>query len=126
MYIIRPNGTVETVVWKTYKDISAGVNEGSDDAFTSVPLPEGNACGYCVYVNDVGLLKGLDPNPWAEQVCEYHPLVGPAVIVSFEESQEDDLLGMIEEEARNKFLKRLNLAILAARTHAAGLNAPNN
>lgn len=109
MLIIHENGRCEEVAWKSYRSIVEGVNKpGCDDSFTSVPIPERDEAGYTVYANDVGLLIGLDPNPWAEVLCRYSPLVGPIVVLSFEESHEDDLIGSINPGVRAQFEKMLS------------------
>jgi hypothetical protein len=108
MLIIHPDGHCEETSYADYRSIGKGVNlPGGDDPFTMVPLPERDQAGYTVYANDVGLLIGMAPNPWAERLCMYDPLVGPIVVTSFEESKEDDLIGSIVPEVRKQFLVRL-------------------
>lgn len=112
MIIIHPNGKVEQRPYVSYRSIGEGVNlPGKDDPFTMVPVPERDACGYSVFANDVGLLIGLDPNPWAEKLCDYSPLVGPIVVTTFEEAKEEDLIGCIEADARASFIVRLEQVI---------------
>jgi hypothetical protein len=110
MLIIHTDGRFEEVPYKNYRSITAGVNRtGEDHPFCAAPVPEGDAAGYCVYVNDDGLMIDMDENEPVEQLCNYAPLVGPAVVVSFEESGEEDLIGYIKPGARKKFLARLEL-----------------
>lgn len=118
MIVIHPDGRVENVAYVDYKSIEKGVNpHGRDDPFTTVPIPERDAAGYTVFANDVGLLIGLDHNPWAEELCDYEPLVGPVVVASFEESKEDDLIGCIVPAKRKQFLQRLEDVCKASREH---------
>lgn len=108
MLIIHPDGRCEEAVYIDYKSICKGVNlPGQDEPFTSVPIPERDGAGYTVWANDVGLLIGLDPNPWAEDLCDYDNLAGPIVVSSFEEAKEEDLIGCIVPDKRQKFLQRL-------------------
>ena len=108
MRIIHPDGRCEYAPYVDYTSICKGVNmPGDDHPFTSVPIPERDAAGFTVWDNDMGLLIGLDPNPWAEDLCDYDNLVGPIVVTSFEESKEDELMGYIVPAVRERFLQRL-------------------
>jgi len=120
MIVIQPDGTITRPVYVDYTSIVKAVNPpGRDDPFTSVPLPGGTASGYTVWANDVGLLIGMDENPYAEDLCEYMPLVGPICITSFEESKEDELLGDIVREVRQQFEDKLNALLAKARAATA-------
>lgn len=108
MIIFHADGRVEERKYTDYKDIVAAVNvPGGDHAFTAVPLPEGVASGYVMYVNDDGLLINLLENGAAEYLAQYTPLVGPAAVLTLEESGETDLLGEVVPEAKASFELRL-------------------
>lgn len=101
MIIFHPDGRVEERKYEDYKDIVAAVNEpGGDHAFTTVPLPEGPAAGYVMFVNDDGLIINLHENAAAEYIAQYTPLVGPAVLMTFEESGDTELIGDVIPEAK--------------------------
>jgi hypothetical protein len=125
--IIYPDGRIENVTYTDYTSIHAAVNPpGRDDAFTAVPLRESHRCGYTVYVNEVGLHTNMPVNEFAERLCDYAPLVGPAVIVTHEESNETDLLGDLIPECRESFKRRLGQVILWAKEAVAKAKAQEN
>jgi hypothetical protein len=115
MYLIFPDGRVETKKYESYKSIGEGVNletGGRDDPFTTVPLPGGFSEGYSVFANDNGLLIDLPRNPAAEKLAQYPELAGVVVVASFEESGEDELVGYTDPAAKKAFEQKLQ-AIMA-------------
>jgi hypothetical protein len=117
MYLIFPDGRIETKKYESYKSIGEGVNletGGRDDPFTTVPLPGGFREGYSVFANDNGLLVGLPRNPTAEKLAQYPELAGVIVVASFKESGEDDLLCYVDHEVRRAFEAKLQALMAPA------------
>jgi hypothetical protein len=128
MIIIHEDGRVERdVPHVDYTSITKAVNPpGRDDPFTTVPLPEGMACGYTMWANDVGLLIGLRENLGAQMLASYAPLVGPVCVTTFEESGDEELLGEVTPLAKANFETRLNEFLRYADDLAARRAAPVN
>ena len=128
MIIIHPDGRVERdVPYVDFTSIEKAVNmPGGDEPFTAVPLPESHRCGYTVYVNDNGIALGLPLNTFAEELCEYEGLLGPAVVVTHVESGEDSLIADIAPQFQAAFVVRLGLVMFLANKHVAKGKAAEN
>lgn len=77
--------------------------------FCPVPLLEGLACGYSMYVDDDGLFLGLPINKRAMFLAGYFhsPVCGPAFICSYEEADEEGVEELVHPVARATFELRL-------------------
>lgn len=78
-------------------------------------IPGQQLAGYLVLVHDTGRLDGLPRNRPAEYLTGYPEVYGPAVVVAYEEADEDELIDSINTEARKAFLQRLDLVAAPAR-----------
>ena len=99
--LIRADGTSEEFKWEGIKSFDDHIGDIAAAAPVSLHV------GYSVYVDDSGLLKDLPRNAAAEELSQYQPLVGPALVVSYEEAGEDELLSLVHSEAKKLFEARL-------------------
>jgi len=121
--IIEPNGEVmfhvehHRLLNNTHQIFPSGL-------FCAVPILEGTACGWDIYVDDEGLLLNLDLNSYAAILSGHvgSLLVGPAFVCSQEEMQETELVEMIDQEAKRRFENRLRQLTSEARKEQAELN----
>jgi hypothetical protein len=70
-------------------------------------IPGQQPAGYLVLVHDEGAVLSLPRNAHVEQLTGYPEVYGPAVIVSYEEADEDELVDQVHTAARAAFDQRL-------------------
>lgn len=73
---VSPEGEVKV----SDADLSLGFLQGEVEGLIA-PVPNMTGIDAVAYVNDEGLLIGMERNPVAEQLFGYAPLVGPCVVI---------------------------------------------
>jgi hypothetical protein len=105
-FVIKPDGTVHRFKWAGIEDFQTYIGDSVSIVRLRLEV------GYAVYVDYDGLGKGLPGNPYVEWLIlglRYHtPIVGPAVVVSFEESGEDKLLPHVDPEVKKQFERQIH------------------
>jgi hypothetical protein len=111
--LIRPDGSSKSFPYASYRDAQRELG----GCFCGVPGQVD--AGYLVLVLDEGRLLDEPRNTIVEILTGYPEVYGAAVVVSYQEAGEDELLHRIRKPARDAFDRRLSTL-----TTTAARNAP--